>query len=57
MKDALQNVRGLYICRKCGTKELQTTYDCNVYIVCRECDPEQQMSKDFRRLKRMEDQT
>jgi len=34
---------GQLVCRKCGTRFPQTTYHCDVLIVCKECDNQEEL--------------
>jgi len=31
-------MRGYLICRKCGAKQGQNTYDCDIPVICKECE-------------------
>ena len=35
---ATRKIRGYLVCRRCGQREPQYTYDCDVAIVCEACD-------------------
>ena len=36
MKTA-SRIRGFYVCRRCGKKVGQSTYDCDIAFVCSRC--------------------
>ena len=35
---ANKTIKGYFVCRVCGKREPQSTYDCDVLIVCKACD-------------------